>query len=88
MTINDKRVWMALSLLSRANEEVAALGGVPGAPLDSETWIHRHLRMCPQEFAYEDWSSYQPAIRKIHLLPSEQFERTEQTERRMGDDVC
>ena len=84
MTANDKRTWVVLYLLSRANEEIAALGGVPGSPLDSEAWIHRHLQMCPREFAYEDWSSYQPAIRKIRLLPTGQFEPTE---RRVSDDV-
>jgi hypothetical protein len=69
---NDKQAWMALYLLSRANEEIALIGGVPGAPLDTEAWIQRHLQICPQEFAYEDWSSYQPAIHKIRLLPTRQ----------------
>ncbi len=72
MAANDKQAWMALYLLSRANEEIAALGGIPGAPLDTDAWIHRHLQMCPGEFAYEDWSSYQPALRKIRLVPIRQ----------------
>jgi hypothetical protein len=68
MATNDKQAWRILYLLSRANEEIAALGGIPGAPLDTQEWINRHLQMCPLEFAYEDWSSYQPALRKIRLL--------------------
>ncbi len=68
MASDDTQVWAMLRLLSRANEEIAALGGIPGAPLDTEAWMCRHLQMWPQEFAYEDWSGYQPAIRKIHLL--------------------
>ena len=80
MTANDKRAWVALHLLSRANEESVASGGVPGSPLDTETWIYRHLQHCPKEFAYEDWSSYQPAIRKIRLLSHEPLERAKQGE--------
>ena len=39
MVVNDRRAWMVLRLLSRANEEIAALGGTPGAPLDTqESW--------------------------------------------------
>lgn len=68
MAANDEQVWMAIRLLSRANEEIAALGGIPGAPLDTEAWIQRHLRVVPREFAFEDWSSYRPAMRKVRLL--------------------
>lgn len=68
MTVEDEQAWMAIRLLSRANEEIAALGGIPGAPLDAEAWIQRHLRVVPREFAYEDWSSYRPALRRVRLL--------------------
>ena len=77
MAVNDRRAWMVLRLLSRANEEIAALGGTPGAPLDTQEWIHRHLQVCPKEFAFEDWSSYQPSIRKIRLLSAEPGEQVE-----------
>lgn len=77
MAENSKRAWIAVRLLSRANEEIAALGGVPGAPLDTQEWIHRHLQVCPSEFAYEDWSGYQPAMRKIRLLSAGQAEQAE-----------
>ncbi len=83
MASDDTQVWAMLRLLSRANEEIAALGGIPGAPLDTEAWMCRHLQMLPREFAYEDWSGYQPAIRKIHLLsawPSEQADLVSEEE--------
>lgn len=72
MAEGEKRIWMTLRLLSQANEEIAARGGVPGGTLESEEWIRRHLQRCPQEFAYEDWSGYQPAIRKIRLVETEE----------------
>jgi hypothetical protein len=71
MAGSEKRIWMTLRLLSQANEEIAARGGVPGDVAESEAWIRGHLRRCPPEFAYEDWSDYQPAIRKIYLIGTE-----------------
>jgi hypothetical protein len=77
MTAHDKQAWVALYVLSRANEEISALGGIAGSPLDTEAWIRRHFQRCPREFAYQDWSSYQPAMRKIRLLAESQGEHIE-----------
>lgn len=68
MATNNEQVWLALRLLSRANEEIAELGGIPGAPLDTLAWIERHLRGLPGAFAFTDWSGYRPALRKVRLL--------------------
>ncbi len=86
MTANDKQAWVALYVLSRANEEVAAPGGIAGSPLeDTEAWIRRHFQRCPREFAYRDWSSYQPALRKIRLLAREQCEQAGPIEMQEGE---
>lgn len=81
MASNNKQVWAVLRLLSQANEEIATLGGIAESPLDTEMWMQRHLHMWPKEFAYEDWSMYQPAIRKIRLLPAGESGQAEQVER-------
>ncbi len=67
MSADYRRVWMELRLLSRANEASAGLGDQQGR-VDPQKWIFRHLGQCPKEFAYEDWSQYQPAFRKIRLV--------------------
>jgi len=69
MTPDEKRAWMALSLFGRAVEESAAIGD---APLDLHTWLCRHTKRWPEEFAWVDWSGYQPALRRIHLVRKEE----------------
>lgn len=71
MSMNERQIWMELRLLSRANQEVAAQGDRAGS-LDPHKWIFKHLGQCPKEFAYEDWSQYQPAFQKIRLVPFEE----------------
>jgi len=65
MTDDEKCAWRVALLMHTYNETVAS---TPGAPLDLQTWLRRHFQRWPAAFAYQDWSSYQPAIRKIRLL--------------------
>ena len=68
MTPDEKHAWMALGLFTRAAEEAAAISD---APLDLRTWLRRHTGRWPEEFAWEDWSSYRPALRKVCLVREE-----------------
>lgn len=68
MTPDEKHAWMAMSLFCRDAEAAAA---IDGAPLDLQTWLCKHMQIWPPEFAWEDWSGYQPAIRKVCLVPLE-----------------
>lgn len=69
MTPDEKHAWMAISLFCRASAEAEA---IDGAPLDLQTWLRRHTQAWPPEFAWQDWSSYQPAIRKVRLVRAEE----------------
>jgi hypothetical protein len=68
MTRDEYRTWQLLWLIHNNNEAVARL---PGAPLDLHIWFQRYMQRLPAEFASKDWSSHQPAIRKIHLMKEE-----------------
>lgn len=69
MTQDEKRAWMALGLFARAAEEATA---ITDAPLDLHTWLRRHMGRWPEEFAWEDWSGYRPALRKVYLVRKEE----------------
>jgi hypothetical protein len=64
MRTNPSHVWQLIPLFQARNKAIA---GVPGAPLDPETWLRRHARSWPFAFAYGRRSTCQPAVRKIHL---------------------
>ncbi len=65
MTRNEQDAWRSLWLISAYNEATASM---PGAPLDLQSWLSKHRQRWPEEFAYEDWSTYRPAIRKARLV--------------------
>jgi hypothetical protein len=65
MSQDESRDWRLLVLMHAYNE---AMASIPGAPLDLQTWLHKHFQRWPVAFAYHDWSNYEPAIRKIRLL--------------------
>lgn len=69
MTSDEERAWMAMALYCQAAEQATTVGD---APLDLQAWLEKHNQMWPPEFAWEDWSRYQPAIRKIHLVRKEE----------------
>lgn len=65
MTAEKKHARMAIYLLNRTSEEVALRCGVPGSPLDIETWIRRHGQYRPAAFARGDDLNYQLGLYKI-----------------------
>ena len=65
MAHDPTRAWQLIPLLSAYNEAVAAL---PDAPLDVQVWLGRQFSCWLDAFADEDWSSAQPAMRKIRLV--------------------
>jgi hypothetical protein len=69
MTPDEKHAWMALSLFGRALEEAVASGD---APLDLHIWLRERTQRWPEEFAWEDWSGYQPALRRVRLVREEE----------------
>lgn len=68
MTDNPKRAWFALQFYAVSNQPVPMPAD---APLDPQAWLHKHLLRWPEEFAYDDWSTYRPAIRRIRLIREE-----------------
>lgn len=67
MTPDEKHAWVALGLFAQAAEAAA----INDAPLDLHTWLRKHTGRWPEEFAWEDWSNYQPALRKVCLVREE-----------------
>ncbi|MEO7020774.1 MAG: hypothetical protein ABI234_11540 [Ktedonobacteraceae bacterium] len=65
MIHDPKRAWLALRLFAVTDLSMP----VPnGAGLDPQEWLREQLLLWPEEFAYDDWSTYRPAIRKIRLV--------------------
>ncbi len=66
---DQRRAWMALSLYNNALTEAEKSARVPE---DFQNWLWGHIQRWPSEFAWEDWSTYRPSIRKVYLIPEEQ----------------